>query len=427
MLFVYSELALGGIQTFYVRMARARYMAGKKTKILLTGSSKSCNAELLRDAKQYADVVFIEELTSLPAWILRLIPSALLLLVPLSKPRVQRLLSGVEHAHVSNSIYALMFLRMAEIAGSQCKLSIGVYHSREFLWDLDGYIPLYQKYNKELFFQTPRNRFFFNDHVLDSYREHSGCNLESAKLFPLGVIETSDLKPSQRTYGDDVGGALTMGSIGRLVSFKTYNLWALDVVKQLLDEGYRVRYIIYGDGPLKPFMENRIRDLGIEDYVELRGSIDYRSLDGALSEMDLFIGSGTSIVEAAARGIPSIVGIEAVDEPLTYGFLTDVPGLSYNEDGVHVKRSAIQVIRSYLTALPSEKCKLSRQHITKAEMFSIDRCVESFDRAGKCLVTEASIRRYTSIGFRVSYSVSNFIVPRLYNLRRKDLQKLIYG
>lgn len=427
MLFIYSELKIGGIQTFYVRMARARHINGKKTKILLTRRKKDCNPQLLREAEQYAELVYLEDIAMLPAWFLSVLPGSFLLLVPLVRTAVRRLFDGVKHVHVSNSIYGLMCLRMARLIKSNCKLSIGVYHSREFLWDFEGYTPFYQKWNKRFFFQRPHNRIFFNERVLDMYREESPDGLEGANVFPLGVVDETRLKVSTLKEKNMHCSSFVIGSVGRLVSFKTYNIWMIDVLKYLIDEGLQIKYIVYGDGPLKSAMKERIEEIGIGGHIELRGTVDYQQLDCVFSEMDMFVGSGTSIIEAAARGIPSVVAIESVGEPLTYGLFSEIPGFSYNEDGLHKTIPAVRVIRSYLMAEPFEKAQTYQRHLSKANEFTLRKCMENFESVGMQLVPDDSGRQYTSLIFRLRYSLSNFIIPRLYILRGKNAQKMMYG
>lgn len=425
MLFIYSELAIGGIQTFFVRMAKARHAIGKKTKILIIQNRDASNPELLVEAMKYADVYFLEDIVAMPRLLVRFFPKSLLLMMPLKKERIDELLNGIDHAHVSNSVYGFFYLKMSKMLDVLAKLSLGVYHAREFLWDFDGYTPYYQKANKMLFMHNSKSQIFFNEKVLELYRDTTKKKLADVNLFPIGVVESRDVDTQPLTLKENPN--LCIGSIGRLVSFKSYNLWMLDLVKELIDKGYKVTYIIYGSGPLEQEMRQKIEHLRIADHVEMRGVIGHQDIDGALEEFDLFVGSGTSIVEASAKGIPSIVGIESVNTPLTYGFLSDIPGFTYHEDGLYPKYQVMEIIEEFKKLNDEKMIELKRKHIQKAKLFSMKACVDNFSLVNPPAFETEDLDRYTGIVFRLRYSISNFIIPRVYLWLGRNPAKLIYG
>jgi len=74
MLFIYGSLALGGIETFFVRMAKARAEIGMKTKILLLNNKERSNPELLDEMGKYAEVYYLEDFIFLPKLVSAFIP-----------------------------------------------------------------------------------------------------------------------------------------------------------------------------------------------------------------------------------------------------------------------------------------------------------------------------------------------------------------
>jgi glycosyltransferase involved in cell wall biosynthesis len=114
-------------------------------------------------------------------------------------------------------------------------------------------------------------------------------------------------------------------SVGRLDKMKSYNIYMVDVVKDLLQRGYKVSYDIYGEGPLREEIEEKIRISKLEKHIHLRGQMDYRETEITLSDAFVFVGMGTASIEASMCGVPSIVAIADATEPLTYGFLQDLP------------------------------------------------------------------------------------------------------
>src|SRR5690606_32286165 len=116
--------------------------------------------------------------------------------------------------------------------------------------------------------------------MIDFYGE----DFSAVNLFPLGVIEPKDHFERSIINNDK---KLLIGSVGRLVEFKSYNLWMLDVVGALKDGGVDVSYLVYGDGPLKNEMQRRIDELGISEQVSLKGTLDYSNFGDVVSGFDI--------------------------------------------------------------------------------------------------------------------------------------------
>ena len=100
-----------------------------------------------------------------------------------------------------------------------------------------------------------------------------------------------------------------------------------------------------------------------------------------IGEAFAFVGSGTALLEAAAMGIPAIIGIESDEEGLTYGLLSQLKGYSYHEKGLAFPlESFATCIAALVTggedayAAISERCKM------RAAEFSIGEFVDLYIR-----------------------------------------------
>ncbi|UVM63013.1 hypothetical protein [Pseudomonas sp. B21-010] len=133
MLFVHGSLAIGGIETFYVRMAQCRKKKGLMTKFLILSPESKSDAELVRRAREYADVYFLDEILLLPLP-RRAVVYHFSLLYPLQYSMLKEIFDGISSAHVSNGFCAHMLIRLSAIIGRSLPISIGLYHSMEFSW-----------------------------------------------------------------------------------------------------------------------------------------------------------------------------------------------------------------------------------------------------------------------------------------------------
>jgi glycosyltransferase involved in cell wall biosynthesis len=110
---------------------------------------------------------------------------------------------------------------------------------------------------------------------------------------------------------DEVDGSLLIYA-GRHVKEKR-----VDCLIRAFDSTRRVRpdlrLELYGDGPERPRLEALIRELGLDGSVRLIGHRPEEEISGALARAGVLVnpsereGYGLVIVEAAARGTPSIV------------------------------------------------------------------------------------------------------------------------
>ena len=104
--------------------------------------------------------------------------------------------------------------------------------------------------------------------------------------------------------------------VARLVEFKgvEYLLHALTSARGAID----VRLDVYGDGPMRPVLEQLARQLDLDDILEFKGETPHGDIPKHLWESDIFVlpsiidqygrteGFGAVIVEAMAAGLPII-------------------------------------------------------------------------------------------------------------------------
>jgi len=134
--------------------------------------------------------------------------------------------------------------------------------------------------------------------------------------------------------------APTLVTVSRLVDpYKGHDvlLAALPAVRARIPD---VRWVVIGDGPLRPALEEQARAAGLAEAVSFLGSVPDSERDGWLARADVFAmpsrlpggrlageGFGISYMEAAARGTPALAGnvggaVDSVVDGVT-GLLVD--------------------------------------------------------------------------------------------------------
>jgi glycosyltransferase involved in cell wall biosynthesis len=175
------------------------------------------------------------------------------------------------------------------------------------------------KYLTFRFFLLNLRQNFADDSILcmseeqiSEFRRHYGHH-RNPNFWPLPVGDPSKSGPPRTPkWGRIV-------SIGRLRPMKEYNIYMIDVVARLRQKGYPVTWTVYGDGTLGDAMKARIDKLGLGEVIEMRGILNYSDFASALQDAYLFVGMGTSIIEAALCGVPGVVALAHETNGLTYG------------------------------------------------------------------------------------------------------------
>ncbi len=213
----------------------------------------------------------------------------------------------------------------------------GIYHLYDYKLFAD-------KYQLSVFDSTvPDNcKIFMTPAVKEEHEKILGRNLDNSMIWPL-PIDTSKVclvKRNPKKY--------KIVSVGRLVDFKTYNIYMIDVVKKLIDNGYPVEYYIYGDGELKIIIEAKVDALRLKEYVHLIENVEYADMWKVFEDTFAFVGMGTAVIESGIYKVPSITAIAYSEEPITHGYIHTLPKYICGE---HVKDLPIYDVYDYLVKL----------------------------------------------------------------------------
>jgi glycosyltransferase involved in cell wall biosynthesis len=163
-----------------------------------------------------------------------------------------------------------------------------------------------------------------------SYLEQFGENLFNHKLFCIYHSLPVDEYNAQETRKSDT---CMMLSVGQLREKKGFN-YLLLACRILADRGYSFDCQIVGEGPQREYLESRIKELSLEDLVQLCGALPHRQVIEKYQQASLFVLPAILASDGDRDGIPNVI-LEAMtmDLPVVSTDHSAIPEVV--EDGVN--------------------------------------------------------------------------------------------
>lgn len=359
-LFVYDAMyAVGGIQTMLLRVLPQLAAADLELHFLTRAPMYSGDTDrnLLPTIERHVTVHIAEH-----RFMLRAMPS----LRALDLPHVDVIYCC--------SLSALMLgVLVQNKLQPGAKLVVGVYHPREYCWPR-GRRGVEGTFARKLLHRIPfQNVVFATDGMARQTATCLGRDFSSAPVVPL-TIERVPERPQRTPLG-----VRKIVSVTRTTPYYPLHRHMIDVIEQLVREGHAVEYHAYGAGSELETLREIVRRRQLDHHVFFHGSVAYESLPDVFADAFLYIGLGTSLLEAAVRGIPALVAIDCSDSPTTYGFLHEMAG---NDLGGYVPGLArtriVDRIRWVLETDATTYHEHGRQSRERALQFSLDHVLPQF-------------------------------------------------
>jgi glycosyltransferase involved in cell wall biosynthesis len=209
----------------------------------------------------------------------------------------------------------------------------GVFHPREYCWGgsrlgFDG--RLVRAALRQL---PPENIYFITEGTAAQTGRCSGRDFSGSPVLPLAIETGAGVHVERRPrHGKIV-------SITRLTPYYPVHVHLIGAVAELRRRGVDVEYHAYGAGERHAALVELARRRGVSDAVYFHGAVEYSRLNDVLEDAFVYVGLGTSLIEAAVRGVPAIVAVDQSSEPVAFGFLSETQD---NELGGHLSQ-ALQV------------------------------------------------------------------------------------
>ena len=160
------------------------------------------------------------------------------------------------------------------------------------------------------------------DHIISASRWmvtalEEDLPLSSLSWIPNGV-DLNRFVPAPQTEGGEAQVPVLL-YVGRFVVLKGHEI-LLQAFRQLLQNGVQARLMLPGDGPTWERVRARVRQLGMEAFVNLPGRVPAAEMPAIFGSADIYVspslfeGLPLTLLEAMAAGLPIIsTRIEAVE------------------------------------------------------------------------------------------------------------------
>lgn len=346
-LFLYNALYMGGVETFLARFSKFFY-AKTDIKPIIIFIEKSHNDKFLAEIKKYADVFCLNR----------------------GDFDLENITKDIQNLNLGKIEYVLNFtLSCFLIAGYLTK---NIYKEAKILYyavepfglvGQEGDAPATLKHILKSY--PSSNIAFINSPCLNSHKKNiTGYSFKDSKTLklPINLAFWQDLKRNPEKF--------KIVSIGRINDTKTYNFTMLDAIEKLKEVNNLFSYHIYGDGEQFQKLKYEVEKRDLTNTIFLHGTIAYSEMTNVLASAFCFIGVGTSVLEASAAGVPSLLGIFKEKGSLTYGFFANFPEDSLGEIVDQPKFSFFESIVQLSQMTDKEYKVLSLKHQEKALEYS---------------------------------------------------------
>ena len=114
----------------------------------------------------------------------------------------------------------------------------------------------------------------------------------------------------RRGEHDEQGSFLSVAMVATMDRKTKGHVYFLEAAATILGKRNDVRFILFGDGPLRPFFERMVRSKNLQNSISFRGKTG--RLHEALSDIDVLVvpseseGCSNALLEAMAMGIPAV-------------------------------------------------------------------------------------------------------------------------
>lgn len=299
-----------------------------------------------------------------------------------AKPRLKKILGKREDMHsIKDAIIVVpsmeKAIRIKKLYPHNNKIVLYVLHPNDSV--LSPRFKWLNKIGKKEFVNEAfaRGMLFMGAQEKKIFDEEFGIQTSQESICRLGMeVRAYDEQKVRKRYHNRTCVVL---SISRMeFPFKGYVFGLIDVFLKLREKYSDLELWLVGDGCDFKRLEKRYNELEVEDreHIKLIGSVAYDQLEQYFNEARLNVGMGTTILDAANYGVPSIVAPSYQEEEYSCGFWADAPesvGNVFDKKPIEAYGNLYDDIDKILSCGEEEyirKCEQS--HVSLEKNYGID-------------------------------------------------------
>lgn len=350
---------MGGIET---NIARICGVLHSELNIYILNISSKSHISIENAIGEYAEIINYRDVSIMPqAFVSKY--SAVNHCLPVSEAKLKRKIDHLDYVIAVDSETNIMGMDVAIKYNS--KFLTSSFHALEYVWENGFYFRVVQK---DIVRKISRsNIYFMNEVVKKTTIESLNIEDNNENIIPIAVDLTRyrNCKPNFTSN--------RISSVGRLVDFKPWHELVIRNIDKINDVTKRTyEYHIYGDGPLRSTLEELAKQQ--RSTIRFHGTADYGELPEIFDNSFIFIGGATAIIEAAAAGLPSIIGTGDYYNNKCYGFLIDYDNFLSGEEFEGGKYYSFVELVAYIDGLSREKYfEFSARNIHHSNRFDLSR------------------------------------------------------
>jgi glycosyltransferase involved in cell wall biosynthesis len=265
-------------------------------------------------------------------------------------------------------------------------VATGAYHINQFAYeqntDHPGRLALLQREIYNLHYLDAQ-KVFMSEETRNGHEKFFQRDMPDGWIWPLPICMPDESVVRSR---NPIPGRIL--SIGRLTRFKTYSWYMVPILRSLRERHPSVQWHVYGSGMCQEELVHGVwKDAIADGLIVFHGPLPYEKITTAFSEASVFIGMGTSILEAAAAGVPTIPAV--VDDPdaVSWGFIDQLPYFSVGETvpSMNPCRKVAELLDEILGATIDHAAAIAARGRNYVEPYSEDRLMRKFLENMICL------------------------------------------
>lgn len=229
-----------------------------------------------------------------------------------------RAIFALSNLHFMVAVSLSNFLRI------KVPVVLGMYHPNQWkIYATDRVSKTRYYYYKQLC------KFLTHDNIIHSSKEGVEATNYYSKIntgTPTILQGPAEILPLKKEFADiQNNNKIKIVTIGRLVDFKACTITAMiSAVEALaLTHNIDITYDIYGNGPSRAALEERISRSPLQHKITLHSFVPKEKYLETVVEYDLFFGMAGALILGASAGVPSLIAIQQQTAAVSYGFICD--------------------------------------------------------------------------------------------------------